>query len=795
MQRLIGILGFIIFFTFLRVSAQDPTYNLQVEKLRNSSQDTERVKILAILSEIVPDGDWEKYNKEMQGITEKNLKTPLDNKLTFFYKKYLAISINNQGLYYYYHSVDSIALYYYNKALKISEVNHDTSGLAESYNDMALVYQNKGDKIKAPEYYFKAENLFYKLKDKKGLAMIFNNIGYMYDAQGEKQKALDYFFKCQKTADSIGDLKGASYALANIAKVYSDLGNDLKSLEFDFKALALKKKIGEKMGEALTLSNIGVIYRSQKNIAEALKYYNKALVIFEETKNKRGLASTLTNLGLVYLEKGNFMQAITYYEKSLKIREEIGNIKDISTSLISLGDIYRRQGDFKKALVYFNSAIIIKRQIEDKEGIADCLNYMAKIYLEQDKYKLALEKADESMKISKGFGYRPRIRNAALTLKDIYGALNKTKEALNMYDLYISMRDSISNNETEKLLTKQQFKHEYEIKAAADSVKVFEEKKVAGSKLEQEETKNYALFGGLGLVMLFSVFMYNRYRITQKQKRIIELQKTQVEEKRQLLEVKNQEINHKNIQITDSINYARNIQQSVLPSEEQLKHLFKEYFALYLPKDIVSGDFYWSHQDSHKIWFALVDCTGHGVPGAFMSIMANSMLDKIIKEDKIEQPNEILNNLSFALAKKHKQQEGTPDGMEIALCLIDKSTQIIQLSVAGSNLYYIHKEELTEIKGDHMPIGITEFIKEKGYTLHEFTYEEDDRFYFFTDGYVDQKGEVSKKKFFYKPFRDLILKNHGQAMSFQKEVLLQVYLNWKGNLAQNDDISVIGFKI
>ena len=795
MQRLFTLYILALFFVYQYSYAQDPNYSILIEKLKNTEQDTARIKLLFSLSDMIPDGDWEKYNREMQNIAERNLKSPLDDKSSAFYKRYLATAINNKGLGLYYQGNYTEALIYYNKGLQMRESISDTAGIAESYSNISGIYDNKSDNTKSIEYLFKALRLYEKTADKKGVATTLNNIGYEFDVKGELQKALDYYSKSQKIRESIGDIRGMSNGFGNMAKIYADQGNIPKALEYDFKALALKEKIKEKMGEALLLGNIGVIYRSQKKMPEALEYFNKSLTINIEINNKKGTAATLSNIGAIYFDQGDFTKAIGYYEQSLKIRKEIGYVRGVSLSFVSLGEVYKKQRNLSKALTYFNSALATYQKIEDKEGIATCLNNIARIYLDQGKYKPALDNANEAMQISKKQGYRPIIRNAAFTLKNIYGALNKTKEALSMYDLYISMRDSISNNETEKLLTKQQFKHEYEIKATADSIKVSEEKKVASSKLAQEKTKNYALFGGLGLVMLFSVFMVNRFRITYKQKKLIEIQKSEVEEKSQLLEVKNEEINHKNTQITDSIRYARNIQQSVLASEDQLKHFFKEYFSLYLPKDIVSGDFYWLHQDSHKIWFALVDCTGHGVPGAFMSIMANSLLDKIIKEDKVEKPNDILKTLSYALAEKYRKQQNTPDGMEIALCLVDKSTNSMQLSIAGSNVYHIRKGVLTELKGDHMPIGVTEFIKDKGYTLHELNYEEGDHFYFFTDGYADQKGEQNKKKFYYKPFRDLLLKNSEQAMPVQKEELLQAHLTWKGKLSQNDDISVIGFRI
>ena len=253
----------------------------------------------------------------------------------------------------------------------------------------------------------------------------------------------------------------------------------------------------------------------------------------------------------------------------------------------------------------------------------------------------------------------------------------------------------------------------------------------------------------------------------------------------------------KNLKITDSINYAKQIQQAILPSEEVISHLLPDSFIFFKPKDIVSGDFYWAHVlDKNQVLIAVVDCTGHGVPGAFMSIMGYNLLEQAVNMHQTHSPSIILNDLSKAVVKSLKQTkelEALKDGMDIALCKIDFQNLELEYAGAHNSLYLIRNGVLTETKADRRSIGISS--GSDLFTNHKIKLQKGDCFYIFSDGYVDQKGGADKTKFFYRPFRELLTLIHIQPMKKQKAVLDQTFESWKGTLEQMDDVTIIGVRI
>ncbi|MCK4664557.1 MAG: SpoIIE family protein phosphatase [Bacteroidales bacterium] len=250
--------------------------------------------------------------------------------------------------------------------------------------------------------------------------------------------------------------------------------------------------------------------------------------------------------------------------------------------------------------------------------------------------------------------------------------------------------------------------------------------------------------------------------------------------------------------ITDSIKYAKRIQTAILPPDDYINKNLPNSFILYLPKDIVSGDFYWMEKRESNVMIAAVDCTGHGVPGAFMSIVGNNQLNYAVNVKKARKPSDILNELNKGVTYSLRQKKGVSnvkDGMDIALCTIDYENKKLQYAGAYNPLYFIRNNEFVKIKGDKFPIGafIDENIQE--YTNHDIDIQEGDIIYIFSDGYADQFGGPDSRKFMYKPFRELLIKIHNKPMDEQKEILEKVLSDWKGNETQVDDILVIGIKI
>ncbi|MBC7862858.1 MAG: tetratricopeptide repeat protein [Bacteroidia bacterium] len=387
----------------------------------------------------------------------------------------------------------------------------------------------------------------------KHLASALNNMGYLLQQKGDIKKAIEYFGRGLKLDEEVGYKQGIATTLNNLGIIYSNQGDIAKALEYYGKSLKIRENIrmpngqlGDKAGIANSLNNLGFIYEKQRDTAKALEFYNKSLKMLEELGDKHGVASALNNIGFLYDKKRDIATALEYYHKSLKIREESGDKQGVANSLDNIG------------FVYLKLALTSRNETDKQKNLSKALVFELR-----------------SLKLSREIGYPEIIRNAARQLKFIYKAQKKYGQALEMYELFISMRDSIGNEETKKAGIKNQLKYEYEKKSAADSVKNAEQQKVKDAQLaaqtaslKQERFERYSLVVGLALVVLGLLFVINRFRITNKQKKIIEEQKIVVDQAFEKLREKNKEV-------MDSIYYARKIQRALITSEHYINKQLK----------------------------------------------------------------------------------------------------------------------------------------------------------------------------------------------------------------------------
>ena len=305
-------------------------------------------------------------------------------------------------------------------------------------------------------------------------------------------------------------------------------------------------------------------------------------------------------------------------------------------------------------------------------------------------------------------------------------------------------------------------------------------------------------FYTLSIIFIVSVIiLYIKWREAKLKRdkaileQIVKERTAQVVKQKEILEVQKQEI-------TDSIQYASRIQRAILPAESLINSILKDYFILYKPRDIVSGDFFWATSKDDKIFITVADCTGHGVPGAFMSMLGVSFLNEIVNEKGVVNPDEILNMLRGNIINALQQKEsigGSKDGMDIALVSIDEKRKIIQYAGANNSLFVFRDNQLREIKADKMPIAI--YLKMDGFLNHEIPYQKGDVIYLFSDGYTDQFGGPKGKKFMSKHFKEYLLSIHELPMITQQHKLDQRIEDWKleSNQHQNDDICVIGLRL
>jgi len=310
---------------------------------------------------------------------------------------------------------------------------------------------------------------------------------------------------------------------------------------------------------------------------------------------------------------------------------------------------------------------------------------------------------------------------------------------------------------------------------------------VKADKIESQKSIIWLSIVFLIIVSALGVLAYRSYRLKNKANILISKQKGEIEEQHNVLEEQHREI-------TDSINYAKRIQDAILPPLKLVKGYIPDSFILYQPKDIVAGDFYWMEGVNNLIIFAAADCTGHGVPGAMVSVVCHNAMNRAVREFMLIEPDEILNKTRDIVVETfEKSDEDVRDGMDVALCTINTESNKLSFSGANNGLYFIRNGELLQIKPDKQPIG--KYDDSKPFTKHEMDLEKGDVIYTFSDGYADQFGGPKGKKFMYRPFRELLLSIHTKPMSEQHDLLMNAFEEWRGKMEQIDDVCVIGVRI
>ena len=598
-----------------------------------------------------------------------------------------------------------------------------------------------------------------------------NNMGFISKEKGNDLKAIEYFEKSIAVYKTIPSLESIAGTYNNIADVYYHLGQVERSLELHTLSLKIKEKINDQEGISNSLNNIGLIYYNQGEVLKAIEYHRNAAAIKLQLDDKSGYGTALNNIGLDHYKLGNIDSAIYYFQSSLNIYLDNQFVRGINLAYNNLAGIHKKKGELDKALGYYLKSLNLRDSIGDSTMFCQSYANIADTYYRLKQYDSAKINGEKALVYAKLFK-RPRdIEQATAILHKVYKELGDYKKSILTYELNILMRDSLQNLSTQKATVRSEMLYEFE-KEKIGMEK--EQEKIDILNQEEAKQKNIVLMAvilGLLLVLISLYFLYQRIRV-------IRLQKEMIEEKNQ--------------EIMDSITYAKRIQNAILPPAKVVKEYLKESFILYKPKDVVAGDFYWMEQKEGKVLFAAADCTGHGVPGAMVSVVCNNGLNRSVREYGLTDPGKILDKTrAIVIQEFEKSEEEVKDGMDIALCSLEGNK--LQYAGAHNPLWIIRNGELIETKANKQPIG--QFDHPEPYTTHSFDLEQGDSLYIFSDGYVDQFGGVKGKKFKTRAFRDLLLSIQDKPMEEQKTVIDEAFETWRGNLEQIDDVCVIGVRV
>ena len=771
-------------------------------------------------------------------------------------KSLIALTLNTLGYSFYTKRDYDQAILYYKQSLDIREKLNNNEDLIVTNVSIASCYFYQREYSNAILYFEKALHFAEKKTDLQKTANILNNIGLILQNKGDYSEALVYFVRSLKIKEELGEPNAIRFALNSISNVYLALGDVDNATSYAKKSLEISDKNNLVKGKAVALTTLASIYNAEKNYNESLMYYEKALVIYEELNDDRGLLRTFFNIAVVHKNLENYDRAMYYFHKvqvlnekmkdklvSIYAHEGLANLymkkNNYDSAIISatqefeeakkieqndrikiaadiLFEANKKKGNYKEALLYYETANIIRDSLFNLEKSKAISNLTSTIELERKEKELAIVEKDNELN-----------RIAAEKKEHELEIVRREAEAEHLIALAMQEKDKRKADSLLNLAQKN--------KMEAKNLQIQQEKQELAFKAEREEQKRiqytYLAIAGTFLIVLvlIGIGLRQKQKANRKlasQNKEIKSQQQEIAQKNNFLNQANEELQqqheelvvlHENLesqkqtiestyiqlkstteQLDKSIQYASHIQTVVMPEEKELKQFFSDLFVLFRPRDVVSGDFYWFSQFSpNQAILALADCTGHGVPGAFMSMLGATLLHETVNIKKItDDPARILRNVHQAIRKILKQeQDKNNDGMDISLCIFKKTQEdTVELIFSGakSTMSYISEGEIHHIKGDKQYLGGKELKQD--FTNQHFVLPSSTIFYLYTDGYPDQNN-LERKKIGSGKFRNLLVENATKDFESQLKKLEEFLDNHQKTAEQRDDISVIGIKL
>jgi len=577
--------------------------------------------------------------------------------------------------------------------------------------------------------------------------------------------------------------KGVTYLMQGI--------NGL-ALENVLKDLKIREKIHDSSSIASAYNMMGIIYQRMKEPDKAVAALRKGIQVAPVSERVEQFMDYFGNISSVFMDQGQYDSALVNLNKSLQLSLTHHSKKKTAISYQNIGDVLIRQKKYREALVYTKRSIALTEESGENYGTAQLYMNMGLISRGLKDNKKALGYMDKALKIEEEGKSIDELRQIYEALADIYKEEHDFSNAYNYHLLFTKFKDSIFNREN--LNTLSDLKAAYEIDKREEEMKRKEQEEML--KQNAEEHRQALIYRGLSaggaMVGVLALFLYRSYRTKKKANKVITVQRAEIE-------LKNETLSQVHKEISDSIQYAQRIQQAILPPIETIRKSLPSSFIYFQPKDVVSGDFYFFHRlNEEEMIFAACDCTGHGVPGAFMSMIGSEQLSKIISVRKITRPGDIMNDLHNGVRKRLRQDTNdSRDGMDVALLKLNTKNGNIQFSGANRPLWIFRSqtETLEEIKPDKRPIGGLEHLSGLTFTNHEFRLVKGDRLYMFSDGFADQFGGEKSKKMMIRNFRKLLLSLMHLPMEEQEHSLRRKFAEWKGKLEQIDDVLIVGIQL
>lgn len=603
------------------------------------------------------------------------------------------------------------------------------------------------------------------------------------------QKGIDYAQQSVELAEKLGYETQYCKVYHVIGAIYLDMAEQGKALNLFMKALSYGKKYNQYQELGHVYNSVGNFYSKQGDYRKGIFYYLQAVASHKKAGSGKAMYTPYNNLSASYL-KLNKMDSAEYYIKlCVAFNETTQDNYRLTNNYLTLSEIYMDSKHKGKSLGYALKSVEAARRLNDKYTLSRSLGQLGSAYYANNRDQEAISTLNEACALAHETGDITTSQSTVLLLSRVYEERGDFEHALSYYKQYKSFRDSVMNRENLEQIRTAEAKYENDKKQK--EIELLAEKQKL-SAAESEKGRLYLYFAGAGIIGLgiLLLLLFRNNRSKHKANQELESFNSRISEQKDLVEEKNREI-------TDSINYAKRIQQSILTSDPYFRKYTRDFFILFKPKDIVSGDFYWALEHEGRFLVMTADCTGHGVPGAMMSMMGTNFLNEIVNEKKIESPAAVLNQLRKDIIKALNPEGSlteTKDGMDCCFCRFDFVKKQLTYANANNHLYVLRGGELIVSRTNKMPVGAGHGDNEP---FEEWTLDlqAGDVVITLTDGYADQFGGPKGKKFKYRQLEDLLRAHADLPMENMKEKLNEAFEQWKGKLEQIDDVCVIGIRI
>ncbi|MBI5218696.1 MAG: tetratricopeptide repeat protein [Bacteroidia bacterium] len=775
------------------------------------------------------------------------------------------------NVYQYTYQVDE-AIHAYQKSMKIKKELNDQRGITTLINDIGNIYFENNKLDKAISYFEQNLELEKKSNDKANIASSLNNLGIAYLKQGDYVKAENLFQKALEIYKEINDKKGISTSLNNLANIYYNLKDLVKSLENYEQAIKIKVELRDEYGIALLKHNIGNIYKEKGDHVKALRYFQESWETAKKKNYQDLIAKNMYALSQVYFQLSEFKKAYENFKQFIDIKQLL-QAEDKETQLSELQVKYSQEKEIVRLQRKLTKQDLLARvtaernkqeimirdlQLKEKENEVKrqrIFNISAAIvlliilvfsFIFYRQFK-KLKKANRLLWTQKNEidTKRKELELVNTELEKLSIVASKTDNAIVIMDkngkfewvnegftrLYgftletlIAQRGlniiSASANPNVKIAVMGCLKQKSSVNYESHYPDIH------GNKIWAQTTLTPIIDKDGNIIKLVAIDTdITRIKTAEEEimmkNDLLEAQRDEIKKQRDIATRQRDEIAQQKVEITDGIIYAQHIQTALLPPDDYITERLPQHFMLYLPRDIVSGDFYWVKRVEHQIIFTAADCTGHGVPAALMSMLGSTLLSEIVNnliksEHTSLRPDVILNELRDQLIKSLHQtgkMGGSNDGMDMALCIYDTTTLKIQYAGANNPIYIIPVGLTTagrsfpisvvpfdddlpgiEVKPDKMPIGIHQILEQRAFTNHEIQLVKGDTIYLFSDGYIDQFGGPKYIKYRSKRFKRMLIEINKESMEKQREILDETLKKWRGSMEQIDDVLVFGVK-